>query len=322
MAGTTPARPVGPLAARLAKGQPLLLDAAMGTDLDRRGVTTTLPLWSAVGLLDAPGTVLRIHVENLAAGADVVTTNTFRTTGRTLRAAGRDPAEGQELTRQAVALAREARQVSGRPDALVAGSIAPLEDCYSPWLAPAPDVARREHAEQATALADAGADFLMVETMPGIGEAVAALAAARATGLEATVGFVCAPPEAGGRVRLLSGETLAAAVRAVEPLGPSAILVNCSAPAVIDAALAELRGLTSLPVGGYANLGRVDPVRGWEPDASVPGEAFAADAERWLERGATIVGGCCGTHPAHSRALRALLDRRWAGANDPTASSC
>lgn len=321
MAGCTLERRDSPLAARLAKGLPLLLDAAMGTDLDRRGVTTTLPLWSAVGLLDAPGTVLRIHAENLAAGADVVTTNTFRTTGRTLRAAGRDPAEGPELTRRAVALAREARDVADRPHALVAGSIAPLEDCYSPWLAPAADVARREHAEQAAALAAAGADFLMVETMPGIGEATAALEAARATGLEATVGFVCAPPQADGQVRLLSGETLADAVRAVEPLGPSAILVNCSAPAVIDAALAELRGLTGLPIGGYANLGRVDPTRGWEPDASVSGAVFAADAELWLERGAMIIGGCCGTHPEHTRALRELLDRRQAEAAHPTASS-
>ena len=79
--------------------------------------------------------------------------------------------------------------------------------------------------------------------------------------------------------------------------------------------------LTGLPIGGYANLGRVDPTRGWEPDASVSGAVFAADAELWLERGAMIIGGCCGTHPEHTRALRELLDRRQAEAAHPTASS-
>jgi S-methylmethionine-dependent homocysteine/selenocysteine methylase len=288
----------------------LLLDAAMGTELDRRGVTTTLPLWSAIGLTDAPEVVRRIHLDNLAAGADIVTTDTFRATRRTFAKAGRDPEEGVQLNATAVALARAARDEANRPAALIAGSIAPLEDCYSPWLSPAPEIADAEHAEQARALADAGADFLMVETMPLIAEAEAALRAARATGLEATVGFVCAPPvEPGAPIQLLSGETLADAVARVEPLEPVAIFVNCAAPDVITAGLRELRTLTARPIGGYANLGRVDDERGWEPDASFPGAAYAAHAADWLTAGAAIVGGCCGTTPAHIRALRTLIDR-------------
>ncbi|HEX5499155.1 MAG TPA: homocysteine S-methyltransferase family protein [Thermomicrobiales bacterium] len=298
-----------PLAERLATGRPLLLDAAMGTELDRRGVRTTLPLWSAIGLTAAPDVVRRIHVDNLVAGADIITTDTFRTTRRVFAKAGRDPEEGVRLNADAVALARAAREEANRLDALIAGSIAPLEDCYSPWLSPAPDVAYEEHVEQARALADAGADFLLVETMPLIAEADAALRAARETGLQATVGFVCAPPAApGAPIRLLSGEPLAEAVRRVEPFEPAAIFVNCAAPDVITAALRELRGLTARPVGGYANLGRIDDGRGWEPDPSVPGPAYAADAASWLAAAAAIVGGCCGTTPEHIKALRTLLD--------------
>ncbi|HEU5430679.1 MAG TPA: homocysteine S-methyltransferase family protein [Thermomicrobiales bacterium] len=299
-----------PLAARLAAGRPLLLDAAMGTELDRRGVRTTLPLWSAIGLIGASDVVQQIHVDNLAAGADIITTDTFRTTRRTFAKAGRDPAEGVRLNAVAVQLARAARDEANRPRALIAGSIAPLEDCYSPWLSPAPDVALAQHREQARALAAAGADFLLVETMPLIAEADAALRAARETGLEATIGFVCAPPaESGAPIRLLSGELLAAAVARIEPLEPAAIFVNCAAADVITAALRELRALTALPLGGYANLGRVDDERGWEPDASVPGEAYAASAAPWLAAGAVIVGGCCGTTPEHIEALRASIDR-------------
>ena len=291
---------------RLAGHRPLLLDAAMGTELDRRGVRTTLPLWSALGLIERPDVVRAIHHDNLVAGADVLTTATFRTTRRMLTRGGRDPEEVQGLNELAVRLAREAREASGRPDALVAGSIAPLEDCYSPWLTPPFAKALAEHREQAALLAAAGADFLLIETMPTAVEAEAALIAARETGLEATVGFVCAAP--GEPVRLLSGESLTAAVARVERLEPAAILVNCAAPPVIAAALAELRTLTDRPTGGYANIGTVDDVTGWTADPTVTGEACAAAAAAWLRLGARLIGGGCGTTPAHTAALRALLD--------------
>ncbi|MCD6058765.1 MAG: mmuM, partial [Thermomicrobiales bacterium] len=89
---------------RLRHGTPLVLDAAMGSDLDRRGLPTTLPLWSAVGLLKRPDLVRQIHLENLLAGADIITTDTFRTTARTLRKAGLDPARAPELDALAVRL--------------------------------------------------------------------------------------------------------------------------------------------------------------------------------------------------------------------------
>jgi S-methylmethionine-dependent homocysteine/selenocysteine methylase len=157
---------------------------------------------------------------------------------------------------------------------------------------------------------------LMVETMPDVGEAVAALRAARETGLPTTVGFVCAAPAAFdgsvGGVRLLSGETLVEAVARVEPLGPVAILVNCAAGPVVTAALGELRHLTRLPTGGYANAGVVDPVVGWAADPAVTPDAYAEEAGAWLALGARLVGGCCGTTPAHTAALRRLVDG-WPG---------
>ncbi len=295
---------------RLGSGETLLLDAALGTELDRRGLTTSLPLWSALGPLERPDLVRAIHVDNLDAGADAITTATFRTTARTLAKAGLDRADAPRLDEQAVALAQEARRQANRPDALIAGSIAPLEDCYSPSLTPPPDHALDEHRAQARTLAEAGVDLLVVETMPTIGEAVVALRAARETGLAATVGVVVAPPGDDEVPRLLSGETLADAVAAFEPLGPAAILVNCAAPDVITAALRELRRLTDLPIGGYANLGEVDEERGWEPDAEFGGGRYAESAAAWLALGAQIVGGCCGTTPEHTAALRRLLDAR------------
>lgn len=281
----------------------------MGSDLDRRGLPTTLPLWSAIGLLERPDLVQQIHLENLQAGADIITTNTFRSTARTLRAAGLDPARAPELDALAVRLAKAARDEAGRPDALIAGSMAPLEDCYLPVFEVPADMAMAEHRAQARNLAAAGVELLMVETMPTSAEAAIALQAALETGLPATIGFVCAPLTANGAsVRLLSGETLEQAVRQVEPLGPAAILVNCAAPDVIDAALRELTTLTSLPVGGYANIGHVDDDVGWSPGGGMAGETYAAHARLWVALGARIVGGCCGAHPVHTAALRHLID--------------
>src|SRR5687768_5990580 len=138
----------------------------MGSDLDRRGLRMSLPLWSAVGLLERPDLVRQIHLENLLAGADIITTDTFRTTARTLRKAGLDPGRAPELDALAVRLAAEARTEAAIPEAWIAGSIAPLEDCYLPTFETPSDVALAEHQAQAGSLAAAGVDLIMVETMP------------------------------------------------------------------------------------------------------------------------------------------------------------
>lgn len=288
---------------RLTNGEILLLDGATGTEIERRGLHTYLPLWSALGLIEQPALVRAIHEDYARAGADILTANTFRTTARTLSHAGHDPAQASDLTRLAVRLAQEAAAATGR-DVLIAGSIAPLEDCYSPWLSPPEEIAFAEHLAHARNLAAAGVDFLMVETMPVIDEAAAAVRAALTTGLPVTAGFVL-----GEDGRLLSGETLAEAVERVVPLGVCAILVNCSPPGTITNALHTLRGLTHLPIGGYANLGTVDDTVGWRADEHTSGPAYAAAAEEWLRAGAQIIGGCCGTRPEHIAALRELLDR-------------
>lgn len=295
---------------RLRSGPPLLLDAAMGSDLDRRGLPTTLPLWSAIGLIERPDLVQAIHRDNLEAGADIITTNTFRSTVRTLRKAGLDESEAARLDRLAVELAQAARSESGRSDVLIAGSIAPLDECYDPTFETADDVALAEHLEQASNLAAAGVDFLMIETMPTIREAVVTTRAALQTGLPVTVGFVCALAADTGEASLMSGESLAEAVEALRPYPVAMIFANCAAPPVITSALRQVRELTDLPFGGYANVGQVDDEVGWNPAGALRGDAYAAAAAEWLELGARVIGGCCGTHPEHTRALRRLLDER------------
>jgi S-methylmethionine-dependent homocysteine/selenocysteine methylase len=296
----------------------LLLDGATGTELQRRGVDTSLPLWSARALLEASATrVLRaIHADYIAAGADIITTNTFRTHRRTLTRAGLGE-RTQELTHFAVRIAREVAQQADRK-IFVAGSISPLEDCYSPELVPPDGELWIEHAEMARDLAQAGCDLLLVETMNTVREAVIAARCAVVTGLPVCVSFVVGPKglppdqvipssEATTDRLLLSGESIDEAVQAVQPVRPAVILMNCVPLLFIDRAFEELRAAHHGPIGLYANVGHADDQVGWTLTDDVRPEAYARQAQRWIEHGAIVVGGCCGTTPDHIAALRKVM---------------
>ena len=254
-----------------------------------------LPLWSARALLAAPDAVATIHRDYVAAGADALTANTFRTHRRSLAREGHG-ARAAELTRRAIALAREAARAAGR-EVFVLGSQAPLEDCYRPDLVPPDAVLEREHAEQAEALAAAEVDAILVETMNAAREAGAAAAAARAAGVPFLASFAC-----GAGARLLSGEPLEEGLEAVLRWDPIAVGVNCLPPDAVEACL-PLLAATERPFLVYPNLGAPDAAGGFSADARFAPERFGALARAWLGAGAAAVGGCCGTRPSHVRAL-------------------
>lgn len=288
-----------PIQQRLDDVRPMLIDGATGTELTRRGIATTLPLWSTGALLNAADVVSQIHADYVDAGAEIITANTFRTSARTLAHAGLS-ARDAELTRLAVRLARAA----AGERAWVAGSQPPLEDCYEPELVPADDALQREHARVAENLVDAGVDLILVETHNTIREAVAATRAAVATGVPVLTSFVCGPEG-----RLLSGEALGEAARAVQSLGTRGVLVNCLPTEVVLGCLQELRSaLGEFPIGGYGNIGYADPDVGWVNTDAQQSEVYADFVRDWLELGAKFVGGCCGTTPAHIAHLRELVD--------------
>jgi homocysteine S-methyltransferase len=246
-----------------------------------------------------PAAILEIHREYIAAGAAIITTNTFRTTARTFRHA-RLPDRSGELTALAVRLAEEAAAAFPDREVLIAGSVAPLEDCYRPDLTPSDGELAEEHAELAFRLAGAGADILLVETMNTTREAAAAAAAAKATGLEFIVSFLCRNDGS-----LFSGESLLDAVRAIVPFGPAALSVNCVSPRFLDAPMAVLRSATDLPLGIYGNVGT--PGETEEFVCDVGPEEYARFGRRWAEMGASIIGGCCGTSPEYIRMLSSAL---------------
>jgi S-methylmethionine-dependent homocysteine/selenocysteine methylase len=293
-----------PLASLLARKHPLILDGAMGTELQRRGANTLLPLWSAEALVLSPSLVLQIHQEYIRAGADIITANTFRTTRRTFVRTGL-PDRSQRLTASALDLARKAQLSFPDREVLVAGSIAPLEDCYRPDLVPQPRALEEEHGELAERLAAGGADFLLVETMGTIREAEGAAKVAAATGKEVMVSFLC-----DDKGNLYSGEPLHEAVAAVSAYAPTALSINCVSPRVLDEAITLLTAATSLPFGIYANIGRPGEEQGEKLACDVTEEEYGSFARQWAERGASIIGGCCGTTPEYiARMVESLASR-------------
>lgn len=290
------------LSERLGQGDCILLDGATGTELQRRHIPTPLPLWSAAALIHHPEAVRQIHLDYLAAGADILTTNTFRTYRRTLARVGLGD-RAQTLTYRAVTLAIQARRDAGlRNSVWIAGSMSPLEDCYSPHLVPSAAECEVEHHEMAQYLAAAGVDIILVETMNTIREAVAAATAAQRTRLPFMVSFVCGPDR-----RLLSGESLAEAVAALAPLEPLALMINCMSTSAVLQALQELRVATDLPIGAYANIGHAQSGWGWDFSEDISADAYGRHVRSWLAIGARLVGGCCGTTPAHIAVLADVI---------------
>jgi S-methylmethionine-dependent homocysteine/selenocysteine methylase len=272
----------------------VVLDGPMGTELERRGVALPPPSWSARALETAPCVVAAIHREYAAVGAAVHRANTFRTHRRS------SGERWRELATRAVELAQSSAGAGQR----VAGSIGPLEDCYRPDLSPGTE-ARAEHRALASLLASLGVDLLFCETFPRPTEAAVAVEAAVETGVQTWVSLTPAPDGS-----LMTPAAMRAAARACVSAGAQAVLVNCLAARRTLGYVRELAGL-GVPFGAYANAGRMDEGLGWasvaDPRAA---DAYADLARTWIEEGATIVGGCCGTGPAHIEAVIRSSRRR------------
>jgi S-methylmethionine-dependent homocysteine/selenocysteine methylase len=274
----------------------IVLDGPMGTELGRRGVATPPGSWSANALVAAPDVIASIHHDYAAAGAVVHTADTFRTKRRN---AGKT---WEALARRAVQIARESVPEGHR----VAGSIAPLEDCYRPDRSPG-EASSEEHAELAHALAEAGVDLILCETFANAAEAAAAVRESVRTTTETWVALTAGPDAS-----LMTPEAMRDAARACVGEGARVVLVNCTPATRTLRYLDALAGL-GVAFGAYANAGSQADRLGWGTDASRVADVddgpakYAVLARAWLDAGATVIGGCCGTGPGHIAALIPLL---------------
>lgn len=284
--------------------RPLLLDGGMGRELRFRGVETPPTIWSASALLSAPEVVRQIHLDYILAGADIITNNTYGIIRRDLARVGMED-RFAELNTLACSLANEARAAVDRP-VLIAGSLPPLHGSYRPDLVRPFEQIEPLYREQAELLAP-HVDLLLCETMSSAAEGRAAARAACQTGIPVWVSWTLHEDRSG---RLRSGETVGEAIAAVSDLPVTGFLLNCCPPESITNALPDLLATGARYAGGYANTFALIP-EDWTLDGAkdsdgvltlrqdLDPESYATHVGDWLEAGATVVGGCCGTRPAH-----------------------
>ncbi|MDG2112155.1 MAG: homocysteine S-methyltransferase family protein [Actinomycetota bacterium] len=284
-----------------------LLDGSLGHELGLRGFGDR-ELWATHALLAGPDAVRQLHVDYIEAGAQVITTNTYSCVPLYLERRPGLIERAPELIELAARLADEARTQSGRPDVRIAASIPPVDESYRPDLVRSVEEMSRWYALMVEALAPS-VDIWLCETMSSIAETLAAAEATAETPQPLWIAWTVSDDDPH---RLRSGETLVDAVAAVAHLDPAALLVNCSIPDSVTSALEHLRPVTSAEIGGYANgFPPVPPDFNIETDllgAEPPtAEQYALDAARWVEIGASIIGGCCDIGPSHIARLAAML---------------
>jgi methionine synthase / methylenetetrahydrofolate reductase(NADPH) len=293
---------------RLFEGGTVLCDGAMGTMLYARGVFINR-CYDELNL-SQPELVREIHAEYLQAGAEVVETNTFGANRFRLEMHGLQD-KVREINLAGVRLARECvEQIREKQasEAFVAGAIGPLGVRLEPLGKIGLEEAREAFAEQIGALVEGdpgvGVDLLVIETMTSLVEAEQAILAARSVAPGVRVMVMMTVDEEGNCLDGASAET--AAIKLTE-WGADAVGCNCSAgPATVLSVIERMRPVTTLPLAAMPNAGIPRAVEGRTIYLTSP-EYMASFTRKLVKAGATFVGGCCGTTPSYTRAMKSSL---------------
>jgi methionine synthase I (cobalamin-dependent) len=281
---------------------PLLSDGAMGTQLNERGVAFD-QCFDQINLTQ-PELVREIHRAYIQAGSQIIQTNTFGANRYKLAEHGLEDKVAL-INRAGVILARQAALESGK-EVFIAGDVGPLGVRLAPFGRVQPEQGRQAFAEQITALADAGADLIIIETISDLHEVQEAVAAAHQ---------VCDLPVIASMTytrddRTLMGDAPAGVALALQAAGVDVIGINCSGgPAQLWRILRQMRQATpQVRFSVMPNAGWPEQVGGRVMYPANP-EYFGEYALAFCEAGAAVIGGCCGTTPRHIASMRAALDQ-------------
>lgn len=303
----------------------LILDGALGTEVESRGFNICHKLWSALCLIENPQLIYNIHLDYLRAGSDILTTSSYQASIQGLmETLGSDENEASEILRTSVFLAQKARETfwrelsekerSSRTPILVGGDIGP----YAAYLADGSEYngqynidqseLENYHRRQISVLRSADCDFLILETIPNYIE-VKALLNLLETEFSDMTAYLSVTTQNG--INLTDGtplENVAELCQTSEQI--LAIGVNCSSPHLISKALIRMRQKTDKPFVTYPNSGEVydGSSKTWQK-AQEKEESLQNNTLKWIEMGAKIVGGCCRTTPKDIATLSKSLKR-------------
>ncbi|MBP2619869.1 homocysteine S-methyltransferase [Streptococcus panodentis] len=309
----------------LTENEVIILDGALGTELESRGYDVSGKLWSAKYLLDNPQVIQKLHETYVRAGSDIITTSSYQASIPAFTEAGLTAEASYNLLKETVKLARDAieqvwqelpeQDKTRRPYPLVAGSVGP----YAAYLSDGSEytgayqLTKEEfqdfHRPRIQALLEAGSDLLAVETIPNGAEAAALLdlLATEFPQAEAYLSFTAQSEEA------ISDGSRIEEVGAWAQASPQILAVgfNCTAPHLISPLLDRLRQVCSKPLLTYPNSGEIyDGVTQTWHDDPEQGRTLVENSRIWQQQGARLLGGCCRTRPEDIAQLAAYFRSR------------
>ena len=297
------------LSERLSRGDVVIMDGGVSTEIQRQGVAMDSKVWSGIAHLEHGDVVREVHESYLRAGAEVITANTFATARHVLEAKGLGE-RFEEINRRAVEIAREARDNAAEGAAWIAGSIASTLVFERGQGSARGEAMLQNYRDQAVIYAEAGADLIVLEMMIDIEGSIPCAEAAVASGLPVWVGFSASLRD-GAVIGYREGDPegvpvvdFAEIVDAILAIGGDAAgvmhsLIDSTAPA-LEVLAERFEG----PRFAYAETGQWRSPD-WVFEQVVSPEDYATVVEGWVkDQGVRIVGGCCGTGPEHIRALK------------------
>lgn len=277
----------------------ILLDGAIGTELDKRGL-----MGRASNNLDAPEVVLEIQREYAKCGCDALITNTL-TMNRIYIETHNIGVSVRVVNKAGVELARQATN-EGQ---YVLGDISSTGQLLEPYGTYKESQFYDAYKEQAEILAESGVDGFIIETVFDLREAMCALRACKdVSSLPVIVSIAFATEQKGGRT--IMGNSAEQCAKSLTDAGADVVGANCGDidPAQMAVIVSQLKSATSLPILAQPNAG-IPKLVDNETVFDMGPEAFAKGIAECLQAGASLVGGCCGTTPEHIRAVAALLEK-------------
>lgn len=294
-----------------------LIDGAMGTQIRARGYEVPShhsSIWSAQALMDNPHIVKEIHKDYISAGAEIITTNNYAVTQNLLERENLGH-RLEELTSLSIDIAKEAKKESGK-NIKIAASLPPLDTSYRPDLVGDITSIEKKYMEIVDIVKDR-VDLIIIETMSSSMEASGALSACAKADIEVWLGYTLQ----GIRKNILpSGENLIDAINKVKHFNISAYVINCSSANITTEAIKLLSNEIDKPFGGYANSVNVNQIIDGDDEVDnaenlqvenqqlINALDYSVIVKNWIDDGATIVGGCCGTSPEHIKKISDLIN--------------
>jgi S-methylmethionine-dependent homocysteine/selenocysteine methylase len=278
--------------------RPLILDGAMGSLLQQKGVKSEGELWTSLANLKNPELVLEIHRSYIKAGAEIITTNTFRT--NPVSVSSQNKINFKKFVKSSVQLAKEAAKGH---NVLIAGSNAPAEDCYQVERKITQKELENNHKRHIDELMKNGCDFVLNETQSHFDEIKIICDYCYSNNVPFVLSLLV-----NNQLNLLSGENVLEVLKFIKDKNPLSIGFNCITPKVFDVLYKKLK--LSFNWGFYLNLGCGDYLRS-NLVTSISPSGYAKVVYNYLGKSPSFVGCCCGSNPNHIKKIKEVLNGKF-----------